>query len=250
MTTTTTVCGGFQRALVMERGQLAAAAQRAERHPLGLLLFDDERPRVWVHNQLHVTGPAGDIDDLVRVLDEHYGHLPHRRVLVEDEVEGERLADGFRDRGGQTDCTVYMALREPRDREPEPGLAQEVSVAEHRTIELETMGEAAYAHDAEVRRQLIDARAARQAIVDRGHYIAGVADGRHVGNTAVYVVGEIAQVEDVATLTAFRARGVARAMVSLAIALAPHAGLTWIAADERDWPKDLYFKLGDRKSVV
>src|SRR5439155_20514130 len=115
----------------MERDLLAAAVQRAVAHPLGLLLFDDAHPRVWVHNQLHVTGPAGDIDDLVRVLDEQYGHLPHRRVVVEDEGEGERLAGGFRDRGWETDVTVYMALRKPRDRHPEPGLAEEVSAAEH-----------------------------------------------------------------------------------------------------------------------
>jgi ribosomal protein S18 acetylase RimI-like enzyme len=248
MTTTTTDRRDFERALEMERGQLAAASQRAEPHPLGLLLFDDARPRVWVHNQLHVTGPAGDIDDLVRVLDEHYGHLQHRRVVVEDEVEGERLADGFRNRGWETAVTVYMALREPRDRDPEPGLAEEVSAAEHLVIELETMGEEPYAKDEEVRRQLIDARAARQAIVDKGRFIAGVVDARRVGNTAVYVVGDIAQVEDVATLTAFRRRGVARAMVSLATDLAQdeHADLVWIAADEHDWPKELYFKLGFR----
>src|SRR5436190_13761166 len=111
MTTTPTDRRDMRRALDMERGQLAGAAARAEPHPLGLLLFDEVRPRVWVHNQLHVTGPAGDIDDLVRVLDERYGHLAHRRVVVEDEVEGERLADGFRDRGWETDVTVYMALR-------------------------------------------------------------------------------------------------------------------------------------------
>ena len=32
-------------------------------------------------------------------------------------------------------------------------------------------------------------------------------------------------------------------MVSLAIDLADGADLTWIAADDSDWPKDLYFKL-------
>src|SRR3954464_10624797 len=113
--TTTTDRQDFVRALAMERGLLAAAADRSERHPLGLLLFDDARPRVWVHNQLHVTGPAGDIDDLVRILDEHCGHLAHRRVVIEDEAEGERLAAGFRDRGWQVEATVFMALRAPRD---------------------------------------------------------------------------------------------------------------------------------------
>src|SRR5204862_6326086 len=144
MTTTPTDRREFERALDMERGQLAAAAARAEAHPLGLLLFDEGRPRVWVHNQLHVTGPAGDIDDLIRVLDEHYGHLAHRRVVVEDEVEGERLAGGFRSRGWQVDTAVYMALRAPRDRDPEPGLAVQLSPEEHTAIERRALAEEPY----------------------------------------------------------------------------------------------------------
>jgi hypothetical protein len=35
-------------------------------------------------------------------------------------------------------------------------------------------------------------------------------------------------------------------MVSLAIDLAGGAGLIWIAADDNDWPKELYAKLGFR----
>jgi ribosomal protein S18 acetylase RimI-like enzyme len=244
--TTTTDRRDFQRALEMERGLLAAAAQRAEEHPLGLLLFDDARPRVWVHNQLHVTGPAGDIDDLVRILDEHYGHLPHRRVVVEDEAEGQRLEEGFHDRGWLVDDHVYMALREPRDHKPDASLAQEVDAAEHQAVERETVGEEAFAHDPEVHAQLLDARVARAAVADATTYVVGVLDGRPVGNTALYRVGDIAQVEDVATLKAFRRRGVARAMVSLATDLAHDADLTFIVADATDWPKDLYFKLGYR----
>jgi ribosomal protein S18 acetylase RimI-like enzyme len=246
--TTTTDRHDFRRAAAMERDQLAAAAQRAEPHPLGLMLFDDARARVWVHNQLYVTGPAGDIDDLIGILDERYGHLEHRRAVVVDEAEGERLAEGFRDRGWAADTTVFMALRAPRDRDPDPGLAAEVSVAEHRAIERRVMAQGPFTRDPEVREMLIAARAARQAIVDEGRYVAGVLDGGHVGNTTVYVVGDIAQIEDVATLESFRGRGVARAMVSLAIDLARESdpGLIWIAADDNDWPKHLYAKLGFR----
>jgi ribosomal protein S18 acetylase RimI-like enzyme len=244
--TTTTDRRDYQRALDMERGLLAAAAQRSEDHPLGLLLFDDARPRVWVHNQLHVTGPAGDIDDLVRVLDEHYDHLPHRRVVVEDEVEGARLDEGFRARGWLAEDHVYMALREPRDREADASLAVETDAEQHRAVERETLGEEAFASDPEVHAALIDARAARQAVAEETRYVVGVIDGRPVGNTVVYRVGDVAQVEDVATLTAFRRRGVARAMVSLATDLAHDADLIFIVADEHDWPKELYFKLGYR----
>jgi len=236
----------FLRALEMERGLLAGTAQRSQEHPLGVLLFDEARPRVWVHNQLHVTGPAGDIDDLVRILDEHYGDREHRRVVVEDEVEGERLAEGFRARGWLVDKNVYMALREPRDREPDASLAIEVDAAQHRAVETRTVGEESYATDTEVRDSLIDARAAHQALADDARFIVGVVDGQMVGNTTLYRVGDIAQIEDVATQKAFRGRGVARAMVSLAIDLADGADLTFIVADDHDWPKELYAKLGFR----
>ena len=84
--------------------------------------------------------------------------------------------------------------------------------------------------------------------MDECRYIGGLVDGRHVGNTTVYIEGDIVQVEDVATLRAFRGRGVARAMVSLAIDVArdTDADLIWIAADDNDWPKELYAKLGFR----
>jgi ribosomal protein S18 acetylase RimI-like enzyme len=244
--TTTTDRQDFQRALEMERRLLAAAAERAEEHPLGLLLFDAARPRVWVHNQLHVTGPAGDIDDLVRVLDEHYGHLAHRRAVVEDPVEGERLAGGFRDRGWQVETHVFMALREDRDRAPDATSAAQVSADEHQQIERRTLAEEAFAADAGFREQLIDARVARRLACERCHCIAGIADGQRVGTTVVYVAGDLAQVEDVTTLPSFRNRGVARAMVSLACDLAGDCDLVWLAADEDDWPKELYFKLGFR----
>jgi ribosomal protein S18 acetylase RimI-like enzyme len=245
---TTTDRQEFQLALEMERNQLAAAAQRSEPHPLGLLLFDDARPRVWVHNELHVTGPAGDIDDLIGILDERYGHLQHRRVVVEDEVEGERLADGFHARGWNVDVTVYMALRAPRDHDPDPELAREVSAEEHRAVERATLAEGEYGRDPELREMLIDARAARQAIADEGHHIVGLVNGTPAGNTALYLLGDVAQVEDVATHSKFRRRGVARAMVSLATDLARETGasLIWIAADDNDWPKELYAKLGFR----
>jgi GNAT superfamily N-acetyltransferase len=244
MTTTTTDRRDFLRALEMERAMLGAAAQRTESHPLGVLLFDDVRARVWVHNQLHVTGPAGDVDDLVAILDAHYAHLPHRRVVVEDEAEGERLAEGFRGRGWQVETTVFMALREPRDREPDDSLATEVGAAELQRVERESLTQDG--RDAELRELLIDARAAGQAVADEARFVAGVVGDRHVGATTLYVRGDVAQVEDVATLRAFRGRGVARAMVSLATDLAGGAGLVWIAADDDDWPKQLYFKLGYR----
>jgi GNAT superfamily N-acetyltransferase len=66
------------------------------------------------------------------------------------------------------------------------------------------------------------------------------------GNCELYVDGLDAQVENVATLEEFRGQGVARATVLGAVNAAREAGVQhpFIVADEADWPKDLYARLG------
>ena len=67
MKTTTTDRYGFQRALDMGRTLLSTAVQRTEPHPLGLLLFDDRRPRVWVaRTRLSHSRGLGELGDLFR----------------------------------------------------------------------------------------------------------------------------------------------------------------------------------------
>jgi GNAT superfamily N-acetyltransferase len=244
--TTTTDRQDLRRALDMDRRLLGAAAQRADDHPLGLALHNPALPRVWVQNQLHVLGPAGDIDDLVRILDELYGDLKHRRAVLEDEADGERLAQGFADRGWLVSRTVYMALREPRDREPAAGLAREVDEATLRPVERRMIASEPHGKDPVVVEQLLDERAALHRAADACHYVAGCEGDELVGTTTLYRSGPLAQVEDVITAQSHRGRGIARGMVSLAIDLARDAELVWIAADDEDWPKDLYFKLGFR----
>ena len=71
-------------------------------------------------------------------------------------------------------------------------------------------------------------------------------DGVDASHATVYSDGRIAQVEDVATLEAYRNRGLARAVVSAAIDAAlqaPHELVFIVAADD-DWPKQLYARLG------
>ena len=55
-----------------------------------------------------------------------------------------------------------------------------------------------------------------------------------------------AQIEDVGTLGGYRGRGLARAVVLRALAEAGAAGcdLVFLEADEDDWPKELYRRLG------
>jgi predicted GNAT family acetyltransferase len=55
----------------------------------------------------------------------------------------------------------------------------------------------------------------------------------------------VAQVEDVYVIPEARGRGYARALVTRAAALAcEDHDLSFIVADDNDWPKQLYAKLG------
>jgi ribosomal protein S18 acetylase RimI-like enzyme len=63
---------------------------------------------------------------------------------------------------------------------------------------------------------------------------------------SLYVHQGAAEIDAVHTMTRFRNRGGARAVVTAAIEAAGSAGadLIWLLADANDWPKELYGKLG------
>jgi predicted GNAT family acetyltransferase len=139
-----------------------------------------------------------------------------------------------------------MALRRRRDRAPDAGLAREVDAATHRLAEAETIREEPYGRDEEVVGQLVGMRAALADAVPAARYFVGAADGVDAAVTTLYSDGATAQVEDVATRRDYRRRGLARATVSAAIDAAVEMGhrFVFIVADDDDWPKELYGRLG------
>jgi GNAT superfamily N-acetyltransferase len=210
---------------------------------LGEAFFHDQLPRVWVLNQLSVDTDV-DAEGLTGALEELYAHLPHRRAFVESETVGERVAPGLRDTGWLVERDVFMVLRGERDRPAEPGLAREVDEATIRAVEAQTIGEEPYGEPAVVE-QLLASRAAFGRAGGARYFVAaseGV-DGCHA---TLYSDGVVAQVEDVGTVKALRGRGLARAACSAAIdaAVAAAHELVFIVADDDDWPRELYAKLG------
>jgi GNAT superfamily N-acetyltransferase len=220
-----------------------AAAQRSAPHPLGEAFFDDALPRVWVLNQLSVDGPT-DASGLIGALEELYGHLPHRRAFVESEAVGERLAPDLRAAGWLVERDVFMVLRRERDRAADPGLAREVDEPTIRAVEARTIAEEPYGEPAVIE-QLLASRAAFGR-AGRARYFVAASEGVDACHTTLYSDGVVAQVEDVGTLKALRGRGLARAACSAAVDAAIAAGheLVFLVADDEDWPKRLYAKLG------
>jgi predicted GNAT family acetyltransferase len=73
-------------------------------------------------------------------------------------------------------------------------------------------------------------------------------DGALLAITKLRTAGNTAQVEDVYTTPEARGRGFARALVTRAVELA-RAGdhdVVFITADDNDWPKQLYARIGFR----
>jgi ribosomal protein S18 acetylase RimI-like enzyme len=144
-----------------------------------------------------------------------------------------------------------MVLREPRDREAGRGLAREVDAATLHPVEVATMLEEPELRDAPgapaVAAEVVASRRALAAGTPT-RFFCGAWEGRDGCNATLYSDGRTAQVENVGTVPDLRGHGLARAAVSLAIdaALADGHDLVLIFADDDDWPKELYAKLGFR----
>ena len=82
--------------------------------------------------------------------------------------------------------------------------------------------------------------------VGGARFLAARVDDRLAGSCELYQDGDDAQVEHVGTLERFRGRGVARSVILRAVQAAREAGArhVFIAADEEDWPRQLYARLG------
>jgi GNAT superfamily N-acetyltransferase len=244
-TTTPTDAADLARALGFARRQLRGASERAIDHPFGEAFVDTRLPRAHVLNALHVDAEVG-VDQLIAVLDDVYAGYQHRRAYVELDDAGARIAPDLRRRRWHVERNVFMALRRRRDHDGDRGLAREVDAAVHRAVDAATIREEPYGRDEEVVRQLVGMREALAAAVPVTRWFVGSDRGVDAAMATLYSDGEVAQVEDVATLREHRGRGLARATLTLALDVAAAMGhdLVFLVADADDWPKQLYGRLG------
>ena len=77
-------------------------------------------------------------------------------------------------------------------------------------------------------------------------FFGAVVDGQTVCSADLYSDGATAQIESVLTLESFRKRGLGRAVVAEAIRAALNSGhdFVFLLADDEDWPKELYARMG------
>ncbi len=213
----------------------------------GTAYLDDDLPQRYYSNFLRTeTDLAGvSADDLIAAADEILGddRYEHRLVIVRDEAAAERLTPGFAAAGFTRAPEVVQLLR----REPDRPAALDVDVvpfAEARELILQT-----YIEDEQLTKELAepfsDSRAKYETAVGARFFVARI-DDEQAGLCELYLEGEDAQIENVGTIVRFRNRGVARSVVLAACEAARVAGATrvFILADDEDWPKRLYERLG------
>jgi ribosomal protein S18 acetylase RimI-like enzyme len=240
--------GGRERVRAFTWELERRCAERLEPTAFGTAFVNLDFPRrhdsnfVWVERPLAGVEADSLAADADRVLGEH--GLAHRKLYVEEDEHGRRLAVEFLDLGWSAEHLVWMRrVREPEARPPVP--VREVGYAGARPILEETLRREPYGTDEEVVRQLTEFRLVLERAVGARFFVAEL-DGRAACVCELYVIGGVAQIESVDTLEEFRGRGCASAVVLAAVDAAHRRGadLVFLTADESDWPKDLYRRLG------
>ena len=227
-------------------------------------------PLVHTLNRLHVparSGAAGEIlapaDEVLALAEEHQADLGYRHVVVEDEGTARQLVASLGSAGWRVERLVLMAL----DAVAAGALGARASGAARaggaRELFAEPVSELTADEAAELMR--------RWAAEDRLEVVPGVVeqlavyndregrlwseralgirqDGTPVALTKYRSNDGVAWLEDVYTVPEARGRGYARTLVTRAAgaAVAAGHGLTFIVADDEDWPKELYRDIGFR----
>jgi GNAT superfamily N-acetyltransferase len=213
----------------------------------GTAYFNDSLDGIWDLNFVAIHGPvgipAGEIFDEVERLQQEAG-LKHRKLIVDDEATGKRLESEVPETWKITPL-VIMAKKRPADREVDTTGVQEMTWDEIRPYAAAVHKEHGAGTDPAGMDQLLaHNEVTHNAVPTR--YFAARADGEIASKSELYSEGNVAQVEDVSTLEAFRKRGLARAVVHhvTELALAEGHELVFLVADADDWPRELYAKLG------
>ena len=221
-------------------------SERLEPFEWGTALFRLDMPRVHDQNLLRlesgfdVVGArelAAEADRLQRP-----AGLSHRKLLVPDERAGERLSRGFSELSWRRARHVVMAHRGASPDEPAHPV-QRVESAALRTARTrafeQDLGSGAAAQVA----ASLDLIA---SVVRSARGFAVETDGEFASWCVLYEENGIGQVDDVVTAGRYRRRGFARAVVSAATRASLESGneITFLVADDEDWPKQLYARLG------
>jgi GNAT superfamily N-acetyltransferase len=237
------------RCLAFLRALDRRAAERTVPFHFGEAYFHSSLPRVWSRNYLVAEDnlEEASAELLAAEADRILGGagLRHRKIELHDGKIGSRLEPGFRGLGWGTECDLVMTARRAPDRGPDLSRAEEVGFDELAPIWAKGIREGPFGVNEEVVHQLVENKRVVMGAVETRFFAARV-DGSIASYCDLYSDGRTGQIEAVMTLEPYRNQGLARATVSSALAASREAGndLTFLLAQQDDWPQELYRKLG------
>lgn len=239
----------LDRIMDFTRGIEDRSSTRRIEASVGTLLLNDDYPFSHAHNMLRVEGPqptltAEALDaEAERLLRDEAGRA-HLQVLIEDEATATRLTPALKQLSWSVTPLVYMvASTEPSI--PSKARAELVTWDAVRPLVQADFRSDPRTSGEEVVRQLTDRR---EAIARATHlrHVAAPAGGPYASRADLYSDGHTLQIESVVTLSGSRNQGLARAVVLEGVRVARDEGhdLIFLVAEEDDWPKALYQRLG------
>jgi GNAT superfamily N-acetyltransferase len=225
-----------------------ALADQVEPIGAGWVARTRSMSEVWTLNQVYVAGPAS-VEQVIALADAHQADLSYRHVLVEDEGVGHQLEEVLPGAGWKAHRLVLMALVEPP--EWHSGATDGVVELDEPQM-LALMRRWLREDDPRVTPSCVDQ-------LDEYHRREGALwhercfgrlgrNGVPAAVTKLRAQGRTAWVEDVYTVPEERRQGHARMLVAHATGLARSGGydLTFLLADDNNWPKHLYAEAGFR----
>lgn len=236
------------RYLSLERRLVEKLSTRVELFEHGVAYFDEEFRERFDSNFLMVDRPSGIVTAaaLMAAADRILGGAGyrHREVLVRHDAAGGNMAGAFAAAGYVVDQNAIMVWCNTPDRRPGRGAA-EVDFAEVRPLLVEVYRRSSATGGARLADSFADQHSKAARVIGARFFMARIED-TPAGSCELYMDGADAQIESVDTLEEFRGRGVATAVVLAALDAATAAGAerVFIIADDVDWPKQLYAKLG------
>lgn len=242
----------MQRALAFERA-MHASVGRVVTAAWGQAFLDPALGRCHERNTLWAVGDAGGVDaaTLDAAADRLLGGVAvaHRRIVLESPAAA-RLRDALIDRGYDAARHLYLVHAGPPPAAVDGVAVVEVDpqpVVAANDHYLRTDPDTPYGRDARTRADLLEHHRTYGPAGSEERRFAVLTDGGAVAAWArLWTRGSAAQVEDVVCLAEHRGRGYGRAVVAAATraALAADPELLFIVADDEDWPKALYGRLG------
>ena len=236
----------LQRAQAFVADLYEQTSDRTDRWKWGVAYLTPELPKVWDLNLMRLVDPPPDVTApaIAAEAEELMGTAgcEHRRVWILDEELGAALAPGFEELGWTTDVHVVMVHHRDPDRTVDTSMVEEVGARAWPSRIEQLHGYPWYepAIDPQMRSLYERITAAANA-----RDFGVVEDGKVVSFALLFSDGKTGQVEDVATLESHRKRGLSRAVVQKALdeSRSLHE-MTFLVADNRDWPKDFYETMG------